>query len=57
MRLTGYCTECRTIRSIQVTGQALVLAQARPRALRGVCWSCQQDAKKRKAESERRQRP
>lgn len=53
MRMPGYCTECRRIRQVSVSGHALATAQARgSNVVQGTCVECEE-----KLREPRRRRP
>jgi hypothetical protein len=43
MRMPGYCTECRRVKQVRVSGYALAMAGARHGVVEGVCDQCEED--------------
>jgi hypothetical protein len=39
--MIGWCTGCRKVKQVSVSGHALVMAQARRGVIQGVCADCE----------------
>lgn len=46
MKVPGYCTGCRRVRRVTVTGSALATAVALNRVVQGICDDCANPPKK-----------
>jgi hypothetical protein len=42
VRLVGYCRECRRVRYVRVSAQALALGAALGGVMEGICWECEE---------------
>lgn len=47
MRLHGWCTKCRRVRLVSVSGHGLAMAHARGGIAEGVCAECKEKERKR----------
>jgi hypothetical protein len=56
VKLPGYCTECRRIRQVRVSGHGLALAGARGGTGQGICSACEEAEEKERVERYKRSR-
>ena len=53
MRLLGYCSECRRIKQVRVSGHGLAMVGARGGVATGICWQCEEEEDRKRKERRR----
>lgn len=51
MLIDGWCTQCRKVRRVRVTGLGLALASGRGNLVQGVCNSCEEENETKRKEA------
>ena len=46
MKLIGYCTGCRKVKRVRVSGNALLMAEAHNEVVQGLCDDCDSKTEK-----------